>query len=147
MDLRIPHNRWGSSSNPSLIGHLNYKILQYRDYYNNRPSHVIAFMTAIASTSIPTTSNNSHKDVFLLLRNQESNGNRKPQPGGNQDTTKEETVAGVDSQVGTGKMEIEKCFSLLLLDPSFFVTIVLTSKCDRGFSKGLSVELASDNTW
>ena len=118
MDLRIPHNRWGSSSNPSLIGHLNYKILQYRVDCNNRPSHVIVFMTPIASTSSPTTRNISHKDVFWLLRNKESIGNRKPQPGGNQDTTKEETVTGVDSQVGTGKTEIEKCFSLLL-----FVTV------------------------
>ena len=65
LDLRIAHERWGSSSNPSLNGHLNYpadidrrlneaavdKILQYRDDYNNRPSHAISFMSAIASTS------------------------------------------------------------------------------------------------
>ena len=64
MDLRIAHERWGSSSNPSFDDHLHYpadidrtlneaaadKILQYRDC-NNRPSHAISFMPAIASTS------------------------------------------------------------------------------------------------
>ena len=53
LDLRIAHDRWGSSSNPSLNGHLYYptdidrtlkevaadKVLQYRDGiasdYNN----------------------------------------------------------------------------------------------------------------
>ena len=65
LDLRIAHERWGSSSNPSLNGHLHYpadidrtlteaaadKILQYRADYNNRPSHAISFMPAIASTA------------------------------------------------------------------------------------------------
>ena len=65
LDLCIAHERWGSNSNPSLNGHLHYpddidrtlnevaadKVLKYRADYNNRPSHVIAFMTAIASTS------------------------------------------------------------------------------------------------
>ena len=65
LDLRIAHERWGSSSNPSLNGHLHYpanidrtlneaaadKVLQYRADYNNRPSHTISFMSAIASTS------------------------------------------------------------------------------------------------
>ncbi len=64
LDLRIVHDRWGSSSNPSLNGHLHYpvdidrtlnetdvdKILQYRDDYNNRPSHVISFIPGIVST-------------------------------------------------------------------------------------------------
>ena len=63
MDLRIAHERWGSTSNPSLNGHLHYptdidstlnetatdKVLQYRPDYNNRPSHDIVFMSAIAS--------------------------------------------------------------------------------------------------
>ena len=65
MDLCIAHEPWGSSSNPSLNDHLHYlvdldrtlnevatdKVLQYRADYNNRPSHTIAFMTVIASTS------------------------------------------------------------------------------------------------
>ncbi len=65
LDLRIAHERWGSSSNHSLSGHLHYpadidrslneaagdKVLQYRSDYNNRPSHAISFMPAIASTS------------------------------------------------------------------------------------------------
>ena len=65
LDLRIAHERWGSSSNPSLNGHLHYpaeinrtlkeaaadKILEYRADYNNRPSNAISFMPAIASTS------------------------------------------------------------------------------------------------
>ena len=65
MDLHVAHERWGSSSNPSLSGHLHYpadidrtlneaavdKVLQYRADYNNRPFHAIAFMPAIASTS------------------------------------------------------------------------------------------------
>ncbi len=65
LDLRIAHDSCGSSSNPSLNGHLHYpadidrtlneaaadKILQYRADYNNRPSHAISFMPAIASTA------------------------------------------------------------------------------------------------
>jgi hypothetical protein len=65
LDLCIEHDRWGSSSNPSINGHLHYpadmdrtlneaaavKILQYRAHYNNRPSHAISSMSAIASTS------------------------------------------------------------------------------------------------
>ncbi len=65
LDLHIDHERFGSSSDPSINGHLHYpndfdrplneiptdKILQYRPDYKNRPSHAIAFMSAIASTS------------------------------------------------------------------------------------------------
>ena len=65
LDLRIAHEHWGSSSHPSLNGHLHHptdidrtlneaaadKVIQYRADYNNRPSHVIAFMPAITSTS------------------------------------------------------------------------------------------------
>ena len=65
LDLRITHERFGSSSDPSINGHLHYphdldrplneaaadKIRQYRADYDNRPSHAIAFMPAIASTS------------------------------------------------------------------------------------------------
>ncbi len=65
LDLRIAHERVGSSCDPSLNGHLHYpnnldgslneavaeKIRQYRADYNNRPSNAISFMPAIASTS------------------------------------------------------------------------------------------------
>ena len=65
LDLRIAHDRFGSSSDPSLDGHLHYpndldgplneaaadKIRQYRADYNNRPSNAISCMPAIASTS------------------------------------------------------------------------------------------------
>ena len=56
MDLRIVHDRRGSSSNPSINGYLHYpddmdrtlnetvpdKILQYRTDSKNRPSHDIS---------------------------------------------------------------------------------------------------------
>ena len=65
LDLRIAQERWGSSSDPSINGHLHYphdldrplneaaadKIRQYRADYNNRPSNAISLMPAIASTS------------------------------------------------------------------------------------------------
>ncbi len=65
LDLHITHKRFGSSSDPSINGHLRYphdldrplneaaadKIRQYRADYNNRPSHVIAFMPDTGSTS------------------------------------------------------------------------------------------------
>jgi hypothetical protein len=65
LDLRIAHDRFASSSDPSINGHLHYpnaldgplneaaadKIRQYRADYNNRPSTAISFMPAIASTS------------------------------------------------------------------------------------------------
>ena len=65
LDLRIAHERLGSLSDPSINGHLHYpydldiplnetatdKIRQYRADYCNRPSHTIAFMSTIASTS------------------------------------------------------------------------------------------------
>jgi hypothetical protein len=57
LDLRIPHERWGSKSKPSLHGHLHYpddigrtlnetdtdKILQYRDDYDNRLSRYFLY--------------------------------------------------------------------------------------------------------
>ncbi len=63
LDLRIVHERWGSSSDSILNGHLNYpneidrplneaaadKIRQYRA--DNRPSNATSFMPAVASTS------------------------------------------------------------------------------------------------
>ena len=65
LDLRITHERVGSSSDLSLNGNLRYpndkdrslneaaadKILKYRADYNNNPPHAVAFMPAIASTS------------------------------------------------------------------------------------------------
>jgi hypothetical protein len=64
MDLRITH-RYGSSSDPSLNGHLRYpndidrslnetdddKIRKYRADYNNNPPNTVSFMPTIASTS------------------------------------------------------------------------------------------------
>jgi hypothetical protein len=68
LDLRIAqeHNdRYGSSSDPSLNGHLHYsndidrsldeaaadKIRKCRDDYNNNPPNTVSFITAITSTS------------------------------------------------------------------------------------------------
>jgi hypothetical protein len=65
VDLRIAHERFGSSSDPNLNGHLHYpndidrslneaaadKIRKYRADYNNNPPNAISFMPAIASTS------------------------------------------------------------------------------------------------
>ena len=65
VDLRIVHDRVGSSSDPKLNGHLKYpnnldqslndaaadKIRKYRADYNNRPPSAVSFMPAIASTS------------------------------------------------------------------------------------------------
>ncbi len=57
LDLRIAHERFGSSSDPSNNGHLHYpndmdrslnevvpdKIRKYRSDYSNNPSNVISF--------------------------------------------------------------------------------------------------------
>jgi hypothetical protein len=67
LDLRIVHDRFGSSSDPTLNGTLHYpnpndidrslneaaadKIRKYRADYNNNPPNAISFMPAIASTS------------------------------------------------------------------------------------------------
>ncbi len=65
LDLRIAHDRVGSSADPSLNGHLKYpnnldqllndaandKIRKYRADYNERPPSAVSFMPAIASTS------------------------------------------------------------------------------------------------
>jgi hypothetical protein len=64
LDLRIAHDRVGSSVDPTLNGHLKYpnnldqslndpdadKIRKYRADYNNRPPSVVSFIPAIAST-------------------------------------------------------------------------------------------------
>ena len=67
-DLRIIHEPWGSSDDPSINGHLHYpndvdrlrslnevdtdKIRKYRPDYNNNPPNAISFMTVIVSTSV-----------------------------------------------------------------------------------------------
>ena len=65
LDLRIAHDRVGSSTDPTLNGHLRRpnnldqslndvvvdKIRKYRADYNNRPPSAVSFMPAIASTS------------------------------------------------------------------------------------------------
>ncbi len=65
LDLRIAHDRVGSSTDPTLNGHLRYpnkldqslndgaadKIRKYRTDYNNRPPNTVSFMSAIATTS------------------------------------------------------------------------------------------------
>jgi len=65
MDLRIVHDRFGSSSDPNLNRHLHYpdeierslneaaadKIRKYRTDYNNNPPNTISFMSGITSTS------------------------------------------------------------------------------------------------
>ncbi len=65
LDLRIAHDRVGSTTDPNLNGHLKYpnnfdqslndasadKVRKYRADYNNRPPSVVSFMHSIASTS------------------------------------------------------------------------------------------------
>ncbi len=65
LDLRIDHERFGSSSDPSINGHLHYpndvdrslnetatdKIIKYRDDYNKIPPNPVSFMPDIPSTS------------------------------------------------------------------------------------------------
>jgi hypothetical protein len=65
LDLRIAHDRVGSSTDPTLNGHLRYpnnldqslndasadKIRKYRSDYNMNPPNTVSFMPAIASTS------------------------------------------------------------------------------------------------
>ncbi len=65
LDLRIAYDRVGSSTDPTLYGHLKYpnnfdqslndaaadKVRKYRADYNNRTPSAVSFMPAIASTS------------------------------------------------------------------------------------------------
>ncbi len=78
LDLRIAHDRFGSSSDPTLNGTLHYpnpndinkslnevaadKIRKYRADYNNNPPNAISFMPAIASTS-----DRLHSEFIRLL--------------------------------------------------------------------------------
>jgi hypothetical protein len=65
LDLLITHDRFGSTSDPSLNGHLHYpndidkslnesvtdKIRKYRADYNNNPPTTVSFMSTVVSTS------------------------------------------------------------------------------------------------
>ena len=65
LDLRIAHDRFDSSSDPTLNGRLHYpndidkslneadndKIRKYRADYNNNPPTAVAFMPTIAGTT------------------------------------------------------------------------------------------------
>ena len=65
LDLRIAHDRFGSSSDPNLNGKLHYpndidrslneaaadKIRKYRADYNNNPPNAVSFMPTMAGTS------------------------------------------------------------------------------------------------
>ena len=65
LDLHIAHDRFGSSSDLNLNGHLHYpndidrafneaaadKIREYRADYNNNPPNATSLVPAIASTS------------------------------------------------------------------------------------------------
>ena len=76
LDLRIAHDRFGSSSDPSINGHLHYpndidrslnevatdKIRKYRADYNNNPPSSVVFMPTITSTS-----GRLHSEFVLLL--------------------------------------------------------------------------------
>ncbi len=76
MDLRITHDTWGSSSDPSINGHLHYpndidrslnetatdKIRKYRVDYNNNPPSSVTFMCII-----PSTSGRLHSEFVCLL--------------------------------------------------------------------------------
>jgi hypothetical protein len=75
LDLRLAHDRFGSSSDPTLNGRLHYndidkslnedandKIRKYRADYNNNPPNAVAFMPAIAGTN-----GRLHSDFIRLL--------------------------------------------------------------------------------
>jgi hypothetical protein len=76
LDLRITHDRFGSSSDPNLNGQLHYpqdidkslneaaadKIRKYRADYNNNPRNAVSFMLVIAGTS-----NRLHSEFIRLL--------------------------------------------------------------------------------
>ena len=76
MDFHITHERWGSSSDPSINGHLHYpddvdrslnevvgdKIRKYHTDYNNNPPNSISFKVTITSTS-----GRLHGEIVLFL--------------------------------------------------------------------------------
>ncbi len=79
LDLRIAHDRFKSSSDPSLNVNLHYphnidrslietaddKIRKYHADYNNDPPHNVVFMTVIISSV--STSGRLHSDFVRLL--------------------------------------------------------------------------------
>jgi hypothetical protein len=99
LDLRIDHDRVGSSSDPTLNGHLKYpnnldqslndatpdKIRKYRADYNNRSPSVVSFMPVIASTS-----DRLHSEFVRLLFLQS-----------HRETDRFFTVSGVQSEQST----------------------------------------------
>jgi hypothetical protein len=76
MDLRISHDRVGSSTDPTLNGHWRYpnkidqslndgtsdKIRENRADYNNRPPNTVSFIPSVTSTS-----GRFHDDFVRLL--------------------------------------------------------------------------------
>jgi hypothetical protein len=75
LDLRLAHDRFGSSSDPTLNGRLHYtdidkslnedtndKIRKYRADYNINTPNVVTFMPAIAGTN-----GRLHSDFIRLL--------------------------------------------------------------------------------
>ena len=74
LDLHIAHDRWGSSSDPSINGHypndidrslnetVTDKIRKNRADCNNNPPSSVGFMSAITSTS-----RRLHNEFVLLL--------------------------------------------------------------------------------
>ncbi len=75
LDLRLGHDRFDSSSDPTLNGRLHYndidkslneagndKIRKYRVDYNNNPSNAVAFMPDIAGSN-----GRLHGDFIRLL--------------------------------------------------------------------------------
>jgi hypothetical protein len=76
LDLRIAHDRVGSSTDPNLNGHLKYpnnfdqslndedvdKVHKNRADYNRRPPSVVSFIT-----DIPSTSDRLHSEFVRLL--------------------------------------------------------------------------------
>ncbi len=83
LDLRIAHDRFGSSSNPDLNGKLHWpndmdkslnetvadKIRKYRSDYNNNPN-TISFIP-----TIPSTSGRLHSEFIRILFLQVHQGN------------------------------------------------------------------------
>jgi hypothetical protein len=81
LDLRIAHDRVGSSTDPNLNEHLKYpnnldqslddaaadKKRKYRADYNNRSPRAVSFMTPIASRKIASTSDRLHSEFVRLL--------------------------------------------------------------------------------
>ncbi len=75
-DLHIDHDRWGSSSDPSINGHLHYpndmdrslneaaadKIRKHHVDYNNNPPSCVVFIPVI-----PSTSGRLHSEFVCLL--------------------------------------------------------------------------------